>query len=93
MSYTLRRRISETHICVISVIQSTRLEGSATWLPFDSLVNKMGKMGKTGKFLKPAYNDLPKPIPGVSFKKGSYLTAFISQHLLLLASALNFRQV
>ena len=48
------------------------------------------KMGKTGKFLKPAYNDLPKPIPGVSFKKGSYLTAFISQHLLLLASALNF---
>ena len=27
--------------------------------------------GKTDKFLKPAYNDLPKPVPGVSFKEGS----------------------
>ena len=29
------------------------------------------EMGKPDKFLKPAYNDLHKPIPGVSFKEGS----------------------
>ena len=68
LTYTLRQQMLETHLCELCY-KVNQVRGFCHLATF-RLSGKQ-EMGKTGKFLKPAYNDLPKPVPGVSFKKGS----------------------
>ena len=60
--------MSETHICVSSVNKVNQVREFRHLTTF--AISGKQELGKTDKFLKPTYYDLPKPVPGLSLKVG-----------------------